>query len=455
MADPVLTAAPHAPRTAAPPAGPGGLTGALARAPLGVLTAYAAVVSFGVYFCMYAFRKPFDAVQFSGTKFLGTDVELKTACVIAQVIGYMLSKYLGTKVCSEAAAGRRAFLLVGLILFAECALVLFGYAPAALKPAAMFLNGLPLGMVWGLCVRYLEGRRASEVMVAGLSCSYIIAGAVTRDIGRDLVMRTWGVPEAWMPVVTGLLFLGPFVLAVALLNQLPAPSAADVAARAERVPMNGRQRRAFLVHFGAGFGLLSAAYFFLTALRDFRDHYGIELFDALGLSGQRAIFTRTELWAMFGVMGVLAVLTLVRDNRRALVAVYAVIVGGFALIGAATVAFRAGALPGYGWMAAVGLGMYLAYVPFGAVLFERMMAASRFNGTAVFAIQFADGIGYTGSVLFQLFRDLAFGQFNRLEFFTPYALVVSVAGVLLMTASGVLVIRTAGRGAANPDGSGS
>jgi hypothetical protein len=401
---------------------------------------------------MYAFRKPFDAVKFSGMKYLGTDVELKTACVIAQVIGYLLSKYLGTKVCSEVPARRRAHLLVGLILVAEGALVLFGYAPPEFKPVAMFLNGLPLGMVWGLCVRYLEGRRASEVMLAGLSCSYIIAGAVTRDIGRNLVMGAWGVSEAWMPVVTGLLFLGPFLLAVVLLNQLPPPSAADVAVRAERVTMDARQRWAFLAHFGIGFGMLLAAYFFLTAFRDFRDHYGAELFDALGLGGQRAIFTRTELWATFGVIGALAVLNLVRDHRRALVTVYAVIIGGFALIGVATVAFRTGALSGYEWMAAVGLGMYLAYVPFGAVLFERMMAVSRFNGTAAFAIQLADGIGYTGSVLVQLFRDLAFGQFNRLEFFTPYALVVSVVGVLLMTASGALVLNTAARGAANPSG---
>jgi hypothetical protein len=429
-----------------------GLPGVLARAPLWQLAAYAAAVAFAVYFCMYAFRKPFDAVKFGGQKFLGTDLELKTACVIAQLVGYTLSKYLGTKVCSEAAAGRRAYLLGGLILCAEAALLLFGLAPPALKPLAMFLNGLPLGMVWGLCVRYLEGRRASEVMVAGLSCSYVIAGAATRDIGRDLVMSAWGVPEAWMPVVTGLLFLGPFALAVALLNQLPPPSAADVAARAPRATMDGRQRRAFLAHFGAGFGMLLAAYFFLTALRDFRDHYGAELFDALGLGAERAIFTRTELWATFGVMGVLAVLNLFRDHRRALVAVYAVIVGGFGLVGAATVAFRAGALPAYWWMAAVGLGTYLAYVPFGAVLFERMMAASRFGGTAVFAIQFADGIGYTGSVLFQVLRDFAFGRFDRLEFFVPAALAVSALGVLLMTASGVLVIRTATAARAPSDG---
>jgi hypothetical protein len=422
---------------------PRGLSARLARAPLPVLTAYAAGAAFCTYFCMYAFRKPFDAVKFAGDRFLGSDVELKTACVVSQVTGYCLSKYLGTRVCSEVRATRRAALLVGLILGALAALVLFALAPPAWKPAAMFLNGLPLGMVWGLCVRYLEGRRASEVMVAGLSCSYIIAGAATRDVGRDLVMGAWGASEAWMPAVTGLLFLGPFLLAVLLLNRLPPPSAADVAARSARVPMDGRQRRAFLAHFGAGFGMLLAAYFFLTALRDFRDHYGAELFDALGLGREKAIFTRTELWALLGVVVAVAALNLVRSHRRALVAVYGVIAGGFALVGAATVAFRAGALSGYWWMALVGLGMYLAYVPFGAVLFERMMAASRFAGTAVFAIMLADGIGYTGSVLFQLFRDLAFGGTDRLEFFVPYALAVSVAGVLLMTASGVLVVRRA------------
>jgi Family of unknown function (DUF5690) len=430
--------------TAIPPAR--GLTGRLARAPLGVLTAYAAGIAFCTYFCMYAFRKPFDAVKFTGGKFLGSDIELKTACVVAQIIGYMLSKYLGTKICAEVRTSHRAYLLVGLILFAEGALLLFAQLPPDWKPAAMFLNGLPLGMVWGLCVRYLEGRRASEVMVAGLSCSYIIAGAATRDIGRDLVMKTWGVGESWMPAVTGLIFLVPFVIAVLLLHQLPPPSVADVAARSERVSMDRRQRRAFLAHFGIGFVTLLAAYFFLTALRDFRDHYGAELFDALGLGDQQAIFSRTELWALLGVIIAIACLNVVRSHHWALVAVYGVIVAGFAMIGVATLGYKAGALSGYAWMAIVGLGMYLAYVPFGAVLFERMMAASRFTGTAVFAIQLADGIGYTGSVLFQLFRDLVFGRFDRLEFFVPYAIGVSFAGVLLMTVSGVLVVRTAARG---------
>ncbi len=40
---------------------------------------------------MYAFRKPFAAASYANATFLGTDIELKTALVIGQVLGYTLS----------------------------------------------------------------------------------------------------------------------------------------------------------------------------------------------------------------------------------------------------------------------------------------------------------------------------------------------------------------------------
>ena len=121
--------------------------------------------------------------------------------------------------------------------------------------------------------------------------------------------------------------------------------------------------------------------------------------------------------------------------------VYVVIATGFVMVGAATLAFQSGHLSPYAWMACVAVGMYLAYVPYGAVLFERMMAASRFAGTSVFAIQLADGIGYTGSVLLQLYRDVAHGSIDRLTFIIPYSYVVSGTGVVLVTASAILTLR--------------
>ena len=41
-----------------------------------------------------------------------------------------------------------------------------------------------------------------------------------------------------------------------------------------------------------------------------------------------------------------------------------------------------------------GLGVYLAYVPYGSVLFDRLIASTGVVSTAVFAIYVADFIGY-------------------------------------------------------------
>jgi hypothetical protein len=422
--------------------GPRSLTDRLAAAPRTAFVAYAVASAFTTYFCMYAFRKPSDAVLFEGQKFLGTRFDLKTACVISQIVGYMLSKYIGAKVCSEVARGGRAVLLAGLVLAAEATLLLFAVLPPDWKPLALFLNGLPLGMVWGLVVRYLEGRRASEVLLVGLSGSYIIAGAAVKDVGLYL-MTDWGYGEDWMPAATGALFLAPYLLAVWLLDRLPPPGAADIASRTERVPMGADRRREFLRHVGAGFVLLLVAYFFLTAYRDFRDHYGREIFRSLGYDGRPGIFTRADRWALMAALAGLALINLIRAHRRALLVVYGVIFAGFALIGLATAGFQAGWLDGLGWMSLIGVGLYLAYVPFGAILFERLVAATRFAGTSVFAVQLADGVGYTGSVLLQIYRDVAHGGEPRLAFFLPLSYVVSVAGLALTAGSAAGIFRRA------------
>jgi len=425
------------------------LTRWLESAPGPLFVLYAIGASFSTYFCMYAFRKPFAVGQYAGLWFGGA--ELKTALVISQIIGYALSKYIGIKVCSEATRGRRAAWLVFLILWAEAALVLFAVVPPGLKLAAIFLNGLPLGMVWGMVVWYLEGRRTSELLLAGLSCSFILASGVVKDIGKHL-MDAYGVSEWWMPAATGLCFLPLFLGSVWLLNQVPAPSARDVAARVERETMNAARRVFFVRTFLPGLVLLLVSYLFLTAYRDFRDNYAVEIVKGLGLLEKAAIFSRTEMIVAFGVLVPLALLVLVKDNRRALAGAYGIMTAGMALMGLSTLLFDAGKVDGFWWMTLVGLGLYLAYVPVGSVLFDRLIAATQVTGTAVFAIYLADAIGYTGSIGVQLYKDFARSDESRLGFFKGFTYLLSAAGVALLAASyGSFARKTARSRAAQQD----
>jgi hypothetical protein len=202
-----------------------------------VFSVYAIVAAFSTYFCMYAFRKPFAAGTFDGVVELPLvgALSYKTIFIVSQVLGYCTSKFLGIKVISEMSASRRAYAILGVIFVAWSALLAFAVVPAPYNALCLFVNGLPLGMVWGLVFGFLEGRRLSEVLGAGLSASYILASGVVKSIGKYLMEQ--GVSEYWMPFVVGAIFTVPMAVFVTLLANLPPPSREDERARTKRAPM--------------------------------------------------------------------------------------------------------------------------------------------------------------------------------------------------------------------------
>lgn len=411
----------------------------LEQHPAAVTFVWAGVAAFLAYFSMYAFRKPFSVARFDGALLLGTSITLKTAFGISQVVGYTLSKYVGVKLNSELTTRRRFGFLMALIGVAQVALLVFAVVPPEAQLVAILVNGLPLGMVWGVVVTYLEGRRSSEGLLAVLSVSFIVASGVVKDVG--LWVLALGFSEAWMPAVVGSMFLLPFVGAVWMLEQVPLPTERDVAERCPRTPMHAADRWAFVRAFAPGLVALLVVYFAFTALRDFRDFFQREIVDAVGLGDTVAVFTLTEAPIALVVLVVLGSLSLIRDNRRALWAAHGIMLFGAVLAGASTWAFSLGVLGPMAWMTLSGTGCFLTYVPFGSVLFDRILAATRFGGTAVFAIMLCDAVGYTGSVGLKLFKDLGERSMSHLDFVVSATYASAALGVVLLVISAVFFDR--------------
>jgi hypothetical protein len=282
----------------------------------------------------------------------------------------------------------------------------------------MALNGLPLGMVWGLVFGFLEGRKLSELLGAGLSASYIVASGAVKAVGKNVL--DWGVPEKWMPFVTGLLFVIPLLVAVWLLSQLPPPNAEDEAARTKRVPMDGAARMAFVRRYAPGLLSLTLLYMLLTAYRDFRDNFAREIWNALGYEGA-GIYAAAEVWVAIGVMLVLAAIMAIKNNRRAFVIIHLIMLGGSLLIGVSTLLFRLGVLDGGVWMVLVGFGLYAGYVPYGCVLFDRLIATVGVMATAGFMIYVTDAFGYLGSVALLLYKNFGHPSLSWLDFFVGFS----------------------------------
>ncbi len=97
---------------------------------------------------------------------------------------------------------------------------------------------------------------------------------------------------------------------------------------------------------------------------------------------------------------------------------------------------QVGLVSGAVWMVLVGFGAYLAYVPFGSFLFDRITAGTRFVGTAVFAINLADAAGYTGSVALQIYKDVFARETSRLGFFLTVTYALAAFGAVGLVVAG-------------------
>lgn len=406
-----------------------------------VFVMFAGLAGFCAYFSMYAFRKPFTAATFDAVAGWDFALDYKIALVIAQVAGYALSKLIGVKVIAEMRPERRAAAIVLLIGFSWIALVLFALVPAPWNVVALFMNGLPLGLIWGLVFGFMEGRRTSEVLGAILCASFILSSGVVKSVGKTL-MDGWQVSEFWMPAAVGVVFMPLLAISVIALAALPPPSAADEAERVARRPMMARQRAAFLAAHWPMLVLLVGAYVMLTAFRDLRDNFAAEIWQALGYGDAASVFTASEGPVAVLSLVVMAVLIAVKNNGRALLFMHGVILSGFAILGASTLAYQQGLLSPIAWMIAGGAGLYLAYTPFNAMLFDRMIAYSGTVATAGFLIYVADATGYLGSVALLLFRNFGAVDLPWLPFFVAAAYATSLTGLVFVAGATILLLRT-------------
>ena len=387
--------------------------------------------AFGTYFCMYGFRKPFTAGTFADPFVFGHD--FKTVIVSTQVFGYMLSKFIGIKVISETPPHRRATAILVLIVMAELALVLFGVIPRPYNAFALFLNGLSLGMVFGLVLGFLEGRQVTEALTAGLCTSFILADGVTKTVGSWLL--TLGVPEDWMPAVAGALYFIPLCICVVMLGRTPPPTEEDIVSRSARSVMNRRERWSLFARYATGLSLVVAVYLLVTIMRSVRSDFATELWRSLGEPAKPQAFTNSEICVALGVLVTTGMVIWIRDNAVAFRISLATCLVGLITIPLTIIAHRFGHLNAFAFMVLVGLGLYLPYVAVHTTVFERLLAMTRERGNLGFLMYVADAVGYLGYVAVMITRKQWSVEGNFLHFFVWLCLTSSIVSLILLALS--------------------
>jgi hypothetical protein len=393
---------------------------------------YTTIAAFCLYTCIFAFRKTFTVGTYEGLFYWG--IHYKVWLVIAQVVGYGLAKFIGIKTISELPANKRATGILIMIFISGISWLFFALTPPPYNIIFLFTNGLPLGMGWGLVFGYLEGRRFTEVLGAGISVSFIFASGFAKSVG-GFVMKDWGITEWWMPFVSTCLFLIPLLIFLWMLDKVPPPSKLDETLRTKRQPMHKADRIKFIFAFAPGLVLLILTYMLLTAFRDFRDNFSAEVWKSLGYGNSPEIFTQTETPITLAILIIIGSIMFIRNNKTALILNHVLILIGMLLVGASTFLFDQKIISPPTWMVLLGLGLYLGYVPFNSILFDRLLATFKYVGTVGFLIYLADAFGYLGSIGVLLYKEFGHAKLSWLDFFIGAGYWMSGIGTILIIAS--------------------
>lgn len=357
---------------------------------------YAAIITFLTYATVYAFRKPFSAGTYQDMpRIFG--LGYKDALVISQVLGYMFSKFYGIKFIAELkhfGRGKLILILVGISWFA---LFLFAIIPAPYNVIFLFINGFPLGIIWGIVFSFVEGRKATDFIGAALAVSFIFSSGFVKSVGKILMVQLH-VKELWMPFITGLVFALPMIILVWLLEKIPPPTEDDKSQRVVRSSLNKSERIIFFRNFSTGLILLVIVYVILTVFRDIRDNFAADMFREMGFGKNAAVFTETETPISIIVLLLISSMIFIKNNARAFFITHYLIIAGFFIAGISSWLYLHNMLAPLCWMTLVGLGLYIGYIPFNCILFDRMIATYRYTGNVGFLMYVADSFGYLGSV---------------------------------------------------------
>lgn len=394
--------------------------------------ALAAFAAFSTYFCMYGFRKAISAGTFSGLTAFG--ISLKSALVVAQVLGYMCAKFLGIRFIGSLRKTNRAVQILALIGSAHLCLLFLAIVPIPWNVIFLFFNGLCLGLIWGLVFSYIEGRSYTDLVALILSINFIFSSGVVKTVGRYTI--EWGhVSDIWMPFVAGCWFIPLLLLSVFLLNRIPSPTPEETATRGERPALSAAERKSLLQTYLPGLTAVAFMNLVLTILRDIKDNYEIEMIRQLKPDASPDIFARMETLAAIAVFAVLLTLSGIRSHLKSLQRQHQAIGLGFITLACCAFFLHQRAGNPVALFITYTIGLYMAYNTLQCLFLERFIAAFKVRGNIGFFFYVIDSIGYLGSCFLILYKELFNAGINWLPYFITISIIFGITGLLAVFGS--------------------
>ena len=388
------------------------------------------------YSLVYALRKPYTAASFEGLTFMGSDY--KVAVTTIQILGYVIAKFFGIKIISELKKENRFRFFVGSAILAELALVGFGLLEAPYNVAAMFVNGLSLGCMWGVIFSFIEGRKVTDILASLLGVSMVFSSGVAKSFGL-FAMNEMQIDQFWMPAVIGGFALPLLVFMGYMLKRLPQSTAEDIALRNERVVLDGKGRVALFRKYAPILTLLFIGNFMLLVLRDIKEDFLVNILD---MSNQSSwLFACIDTIVTLIILGIFALFASFRSNIRALLWLMTLVIAGCLTMTYVSFHYETLDLKPVTWLFIQSLSLYIAYLTFQTIFFDRFIACFRIKGNVGFFIALIDFIGYLGTVTLLSTKEFLNIELEWFALFNHIAGFVGATCSILFIVASILIHR--------------
>ena len=382
------------------------------------------------YSLVYALRKPFTAASFENAEFF--DLDYKVVVTISQILGYVISKFIGIKLISELKAEERFKFILTSVLLAEASLILFGLLSTPFNVAAMFLNGLSLGCMWGVIFSFIEGRRVTDILASLLGVSMVVSSGTAKSVGL-YVMNHLHVSEFWMPALIGAVALPLLLLLGWALNRLPKPTQEDIAMKSERETLNGKQRRELFKSYMPFLSMLFVANIAIVVLRDIKEDFLVNIIDVSSYSPW--LFTQIDSIVTLIILGIFGLMVFVKDNLKALSVLFVLIMSGMVVMSVVSFGQEQFRLSPVAWLFIQSLCLYITYLTFQTIFFDRFIACFRIRGNVGFFIVTTDFLGYTGTVVVLVLKEFCNPNIDWALFYNQLAGYVGIFCCILFACS--------------------
>ena len=162
-----------------------------------------------------------------------------------------------------------------------------------------------------------------------------------------------------------------------------------------------------------------------------RDNFAVEFWIAQGFKNTPELLLFSEFPIAFMVLLIISVMVLIKNNKHAFFINHAIMFSCGLLMLISTLLFSMKWMGPISWMIIAGFSMYMPYIAYHTVYFERWIAYFRYKGNAGFLMYMADSAGYLGSMLVLLYRNFGAHDLSWTEFFTFGSWVIGGIMVLL------------------------